>query len=181
MDWSMLFGLLIFLILIGTAAYLFYRFAARTQKAFRARQPNLRVTNLSATTSGEVLTLSPEIENVGGGVAHDCIMQLGGWDGSFAVKHVYPRGPRAQKLAIFIVLGPDAPIRARPLSNGYLRLCYRDGWGLTYESWYPVSQQSNGFSPPYTIQVDLEHPDITEPRPSLREMWQLLRPQATRD
>jgi hypothetical protein len=126
-------------------------------------------------TSGDVLTLSPELENLGGGVAYDCLLQLGGWEGSFAVKHVYPRGPHSQKHGISITLGPDAPIRARLFSNGYLRLCYQDRWGLTYECWYPVSQHAGAGAPPYTIQVDLEHPDITEPRCSLWEIWKLLR------
>jgi len=181
MEWSTLFILSILLILIGAVAYSVHRFTVRTRKTFCARQPNLRITNVSAMTTGNILTFSPELENVGGGVAYDCIMQLGGWDGSFAVKHVYPRGPRSQKHAVSIVLGPDAPIRAKPLSNGYLRLCYRDSWGLGYECWYPVIQQSNGFSPPYDIEVDLEHPDLTEPHPSLWKMWTMLRTKPTYD
>jgi hypothetical protein len=180
MEWLDLAGWFILLVAAGTAAFYMHSFTVQTRKCFRDRQPDLRVTNLSAMTSGEVLTLSPELENVGGGVAYDCLLQMGGWEGSFAVKHINPRGARAQKHAISIVLGPDAPIRVKPLSNGYLRLSYRDEWGLTYECWYPVSQQGSGSSSRYTVHVDLEHPDVTEPRPSLGEMWKLLRTRSTR-
>jgi hypothetical protein len=180
MDWSALLGLLAFLLFGGGAAYFSYAFATRTRNVFRAHQPDVRLTNLSAMTSGDTLTLSPELENIGGGVAYGCTLQLGGWEGHFAVAHVYPRGPRSQKQTISIVLGPDAPIRCKPLSNGYLRLSYRDRWGLTYECWYPVVQQGSSNSPLYDVHVDLTRADITEPRLSIWEMWKLLRTKSPR-
>jgi hypothetical protein len=181
MDWSVIVGLLAFLIVSGTASYYGFGFVARTRKEFRSRQPDLQVTNLSAMTSGDVLTLRPELENVGGGVAYDCVMQLSGWEGHFTVKALHPHGPRFQKHVISIVLNPDAPLRVKPVTNGFLRLCYRDGWGLTYECWYPVVQLRSGATPFYNISLDLEHPDVTEPHPSFWEMWKRLRTGPSRD
>jgi len=175
MDWLLLIGLVVLLIVGGAASFFLYFFIARTKKEFRATQPDMRVTNLSAMNSGNVLTLYPELENVGHGVAYDCVMHLGGWEGSFAVKKVYPRGPRYEKHVASIVLGPDAPIRGKPMTIGYLRLSYRDRWGLKYECWYPIAQVSSGGIPPYNPQIDLEHPDLTEPHPSFWEMRQFLR------
>jgi hypothetical protein len=133
------------------------------------------VTNLSAMSSGNVLTLFPELENVGGGVAYDCTLHMGGWEGSFAVKKVHPRGPHYQKHVASIVLGPDAPVRVKSLSNGYLRLRYLDRWGLKYDCWYQVTQVHSGAHPLYNIHIDLEHPDMNEPTPSFWEMRKLLR------
>ncbi len=181
MDWSIWLELSALLLAGVAGLVLLYRFEARTQSDFRAQQPSLRVTNLSAMTSGDTLTLAPELDNIGGGVAYDCLLQLGGWDGSFAVNHIYPRNSRTPKQTIAIVLGPEAPIRTKPMSNGYLRLRYRDRWGLLYECWYPVSQQKHGASPLYTIQVDLANPDRTEPNPSLWERWKLLQTASTQE
>lgn len=175
MDWSVLIGLLALLIVGGTASFYAHAFVSRTRKEFRDHQPNLQITNLSAMSSGDVLTLRPELENVGGGVAYDCVMQLSGWEGNFAVKNVYPHGPRYQKHVISIVLGPDAPIRVKPMTNGYLRLCYRDCWGLTYECWYPIAQLKSGSMSLYNVHIDIEHPDVTEPHPSFWDMWKRLR------
>ena len=68
MDWLLLIGLVFFLIAGGAASFFLYIFIARTKKEFRATQPDLRITNLSAMNSGDVLTLYPELENVGLGV-----------------------------------------------------------------------------------------------------------------
>jgi hypothetical protein len=174
MDWSLLLGVLAFLVTGGAGAFYLYRFVARIKKNFRAQQPALRITNLSAMNAGNVLTLTPELENVGRGVAYDCVLQLGGWEGTFSVMAIHPQGPRYRKHAVSIVLGPDAPIRAKPLSNGYLRLACRDCWGLMYECWYPVAQIQPVASPLYNVHIDLAHPELTEPNPSFREMWKLL-------
>jgi hypothetical protein len=88
---------------------------------------------------------------------------------------VYPPGPRHRKHAVSIVLNPDAAIRVKLMSNAYLRLAYRDGWGLTYECWYPVAQTQSVASPLYNIQIDLAHPEVTEPKLSFWDMWKLLR------
>lgn len=175
MDWSLLIGLLSLLIVGGIASFYLHSFVARTREEFRAHQPDLRITNLSAMNSGNVLTLTPQLENVGRGVAYDCVMHLGGWEGNFAVKKVYPHGPRYQKHMASIVLGPNAPLRGKPTTNGYLRVSYRDCWGLKYECWYPVAQVRSGTLPPYNVQIDLEHPELTQPNPSFWEMWKLLR------
>jgi hypothetical protein len=175
MDWSLLIGLVLLLIVGGIASFSLYFFIAKTKKEFHATQPDLRVTNLSAMNSGDVLTLYPELENVGLGVAYDCVMHLGGWEGSFAVKKVYPRGPRYEKHVASIVLGPDATIRGKPMTIGYLRLSYRDRWGQKYECWYPVAQVSSGAIPPYNPQIELDHPELTEPHPSFWEMRKFLR------
>ncbi len=175
MDWSLLIGLVSLLVVGGTASFYLHSFAARTRKEFRATQPDLRITNLSAMHSGNVLTLFPELENVGLGVAYDCVMHLGGWEGHFAVKKVHPHGPRYQKHVASIVLGPDAPIRGKPMTIGYLRLSYRDRWEQKYECWYPVAQVRSGATPLYNVQIDLEHPELTEPHPSFWKMWSFLR------
>jgi len=171
----MLIGLLVLVVACGVASFSVYSFVARTKKEFRETQPSLRISNLSAMNAGNVLTLSPEIENVGRGVAYDCVMHLGGWEGNFAIKKVHPHGPRQQKHVASIVLGPDAALRAKPMTNGYLRLSYRDRWGLKYECWYPVAQFKSVAIPPYHVQIDLEHPELTEPNPSFWEMQKFLR------
>src|SRR5437588_4611157 len=125
--------------------------------------------------SGDVLTLYPELENVGRGVAYDCVMHLGGWEGNFAIKKVYPRGPRYEKHVVPIVLGPEAPIRVTPISHGYLRLRYHDRWEQKYECWYSVAQVSGGAMPPFIPQIDLENLELTEPCPTVCEMRKLLR------
>lgn len=175
MDWSLFFVFLALLLIGGTAYFSLHSFVARTRDEFRAQQPKLRITNLSAMNAGNVLTLIPEIENVGRGVAYDCVMHLGGWEGSFVVKKMYPQGPRYQKHAATIVLGPDAPIRVKPMTNGYLRLGYRDRWELKYDCWYPVTQVRSGSPPLYNVHIDFEHPELTEPNPSFWDMWKLLR------
>ncbi|HEY7531693.1 MAG TPA: hypothetical protein VH681_02790 [Nitrospiraceae bacterium] len=175
MDWTLLIGLLVLLIAGGAGGYHFYCFALQTKQAFRNTQPDLRISNLSAMNSGTVLTLSPEIENVGRGIAYDCVMHVGGWEGSFAVKKVHPYGPRHQKHVASIVLGPDSQIRAKPMANGYLWIRYRDCWGQKYECWYGVSQVKDGLRPLYHVQIDLQNPGVTEPTPSFWEMRKLLR------
>ena len=112
MDWLLLLGLVSLLIVGAIASFYLYVFVTRTREEFRAAQPDLRVTNMSAMSSGNVLTIYPELENLGGGVAYDCLLHMGGWEGNFAVKKVYPRGSRHQKHVASIVLGPDAPIRS---------------------------------------------------------------------
>jgi len=181
MDWSLLIGLLALLALGVTGAFFLYRLVARTRMDFRAHQPAVRVTNLSAMNAGPVLTLNPEVENLGPGVAFDCVMQLGGWEGNFSVRALYPQGPRYRKHAVAIVLGPDTPIRTKPLSNGYLRLAYKDRWGLTYECWYPVVQVPNAATPLYSVRIDLDHPDVMLPNPSFWEIRKLLRSQSLND
>ena len=81
MDWLLLLGLVVFLVVGATAAFYVYGFVTRTQEEFRAAQPDLRITNMSAMSSGNVLTIYPELENVGGGVAYDCLLHMGGWEG----------------------------------------------------------------------------------------------------
>jgi len=170
-----LIGLLAFAIIGGGVAYLAYAFVAKTKKDFHACRPILRVTNLSALNAGQTLTLTPEFENVGRGVAFDCVLQLQGWEGNFSVKCIYPQGPRYTTYAVPIRLGPDAPIRTTSLPRIYLRLSYRDQWGLLYECWYPVEQiQRTGVSL-YDLHIDLSHPELTEPMPSFWAMRRLLR------
>lgn len=176
MDWLLLLGLVVLLVVGATAAFYVYGFVIRTREEFRAAQPDLRITNMSAMSSGNVLTIYLELENVGGGVAYDCLLHMGGWEGHFAVKKVYPRGPRYQKHVASIVLGPDAPVRAKVINNGYIRLRYLDRWGLKYDCWYQVTQVKNeGEAALYNIQVDLEHPQLNDPHPSLWEMRKFLR------
>ena len=71
MDWLLLLGLVSFLIVGAIASFYLYVFVTRTREEFCAAQPDLRVTNMSAMSSGTVLTIYPELENLGGGVAYD--------------------------------------------------------------------------------------------------------------
>lgn len=175
MDWLLLIVLFVALIIAGAGVFALYRFVGKIKREFQRHQPVLRITNMSAMNAGEVVTLTPEVENVGQGTAHDCLVQLAGWEGSFAVKSIYPKGPRHQRHAVPIVLGPTASIRAKLLSRCYLRLAYRDRWEQRYECWYPVAQIKNVKTSLYDIQVDLSNPELTEPHPSFRTMWKLLR------
>src|SRR5574337_168790 len=175
MDWFFLISLLVVLAVSSAGAFALYRFVGKTKQAFQHHQPALRITNMSAMNAGEVVTLTPEVENVGCGVAHDCIVQLAGWEGRFEVQRIHPKGPRYQRHSVPIVLGQDAPIRMKVLSRCYLRLAYRDRWEQRYECWYPVAQIKNVNSSLYDIHIDLAHPELTEPHPSFREMWKLLR------
>ena len=175
MDWFWLLVLVSLLIVGATASFYLRVSVVRTRQEFRAAQPALRITNLSAMTAGNILTILPEIENVGGGVAYDCLLHMGGWEGNFAVKKVYPHGPKYQKHVASIVLGPDAPIRVKPIPNGYLRLRYLDRWGLKYDCWYRVTQVGNVATPLFTVQIDLTPSELNEPQLSFREMWKLLR------
>lgn len=175
MDWLLLLGLAVLLVVGAIASFYLYAFVTRTREEFRVEQPDLRITNLSTMSSGNVLTIYPEIENVGGGVAYDCLLHMGGWEGNFAVKKVYPRGPRYQKHVASIVLGPEAPVRAKPINNGYIRLRYLDRWGQRYDCWYQVTQVGTGETPLYNVQIDLKDPQLHEPHPSFWEMRKLLR------
>ncbi len=181
MDWSLLIGLPVGLLMIGGGTYGLSRLVSQTKEQFAAQQPALRVTNLSALNAGDVLTLTPELENIGSGTAYDCVVQLGGWEGNFSVMTIYPREPRHRKHAIPIVLGPDAPIRVALQSNGYLRLACRDCWGLLHECWYPVTQSKNPSTARYDIQIDLSHPTLTEPDLSFWSMRKLLRDTPAQD
>jgi len=174
-DWSLLILLLIVLIMGGIGWFFLHRFVTTTKDEFREHQPTLRVTNLSTMNTGDVITLTPEVENLGTGVAYDCLLQLAGWDGSFSVKALHPHGPRYRRHSIPIVLGPGAPIRMKPLSRCFLRLSYRDRWEHRYECWYPVVQVQNANNRLYNIRIDLSQPEFTEPHLSVREMWTLLR------
>jgi hypothetical protein len=175
MDWLLLLGLLSLLIVGAIALFYLYIFVTRTREEFRATQPDLRVTNMSAMSSGNILTIYPELQNVGGGVAYDCLLHMGGWEGNFAVKKVYPRGSRNQKHVAPIVLGPEASIRSTVIQHGYIRLRYLDRWGQKYDCWYQVTQVGIGEAPPYHIQIDLEHPELNKPHPSFWEMRKFLR------
>lgn len=175
MNWWLLLGLLI--LLIGTGMGLFYwrEFVARLWGDFRAQQPTLRITNLSILNAGQVVTLTPELENIGQGVAHNCLLQLSGWEGNFSVKTMHPQGPRHHIHSIPIVLGPDAPIRMKPVSRCYLRITCRDRWEQRYEWWYPVVQSENLGTGLYDIHINLSQPEINEPHPSHWKAWKLLR------
>lgn len=175
MDWLLLIVLFVLLIIAGAGVFALYRFVGKIKHEFQRYQPDLRITNMSVMNAGEVVTLTPEVENVGPGVAHDCIVQLAGWEGSFAVKSMYPKGPRFQRHAVPMVLDHQAPIRMKELSRCSLRLAYRDCWEQRYECWYPVTQVKNVRTSLYDIQIDLSNPELTEPHPSFREMWTLLR------
>ena len=181
MDWSLIIGLPAGLTLVGAGSYGLYRLVRQTKERFAAQQPALRVTNLSALNAGDVLTLTPELENIGSGTAYDCVVQLGGWEGNFSVMAIHPRGPKHRKHAIPIVLGPDAPIRTTLQSNGYLRLACRDCWGLLHKCWYPVTQSKNPATARYDIQIDLSHPELTLPTPSFWTMRRLLRDNLPKD
>ncbi len=175
MDWLLLIALFVLLVASGVGVFALYRFADKIKREFQEHLPALRITNMSVMNAGEVITLTPEVENVGRGVAHDCIVQLAGWEGRFAVQRIHPKGPRYQRHSIPIVLGQDAPIRMKLLSRSYLRLAYRDRWEQRYECWYPVAQVKNVNTSLYDIQIELSHPELTEPHPSVRDMWKLLR------
>jgi len=175
MDWFWWAGFAIFLGVAGIAAFHLFTWVARTKQEFYAAQPDLKITNLSAMTSGNVLTLLPEVENVGGGMALDCALHLSGWEGGFAIMKVHPRGPRHRKHVASIVLGPDAPIRAKALSNGYLRIRYLDRWGHKYDRWYPVTQTKKPNGALFDVQIDLDHSEANEPTLSFWDMRMLLR------
>jgi hypothetical protein len=175
MDWLWLLVLLALLIVGATASFYVHAFVVQTREEFHAAQPALRITNLSAMTAGKVLTISPEIENVGRGVAYDCLLHMGGWEGNFAIKKVYPRGSRYEKHVASIVLAPDSPIRVKPIANGYFRLRYLDCWGLKYECWYKVTQVGTVSTPLYTVQIDLTPSELNEPHLTFWEMRKLLR------
>jgi len=176
MDWLSLLIVIVLFVAGATAWFYFYAFSTRIKDEFRAAQPDLRITNMSAMSSGNILTIYPEIENVGGGVAHDCLLHMGGWEGHFAIKKVYPHGQRYQKHVAPIVLGPEAPVRARPINNGYIRLRYLDRWGQKYDCWYQVTQvRLDDQASLYNVQVNLEHPEVNEPHPTLWEMRKCLR------
>jgi len=174
-DWLLLIAFVVVLVIGGAGVFALYRLVRKIKQEFQRHQPALRITNMSAMNAGDVITLTPEVENVGRGSAHDCIVQLGGWEGNFAVKSIYPKGPRYQRHSVPIVLDQSAPIRTKLLSRCYLRLAYRDRWEQRYECWYPVTQVKNVKTSLYDVQIDLSHPELTEPHPSFRKMWKLLR------
>lgn len=178
MDWWFLLYLLSFLAVIGTGIFLWRGFVMRLRNTFRAELPALRITNLSALNTGDVVTLTPELENVGPGIAYDCVMQLSGWEGHFSVSVMYPPGPRHQTHAVPIVLGPSVPIRAKPISRCYLRLACQDRWEQRYEFWYPVTQVENMGTHLYDVHINLSELELTEPRPSVWHMWTLLHKQS---
>lgn len=175
MDWLLLIGLAFLLLIAGVATFYLHAFVARIREEFRATLPDLRITNFSAMSSGNVLTLYPELENVGHGVAYDCTLHMGGWDGHYAVKKVRPSGPRAQKHVVSIVLGPDAAIRNKAMADGHVRLRYQDRWGQKYDCWYQVKQTAGADPSLHDIQIDLENPELAEPNLSFLEMRRLLR------
>lgn len=175
MDWLVLIGLLIFLVGTGVGIYYWRGFVSRLWDDFRAEQPALNITNLSLLNAGHVVTLTLELENVGHGMAYDCVLQLSGWEGHFSVRTMHPRGLRHQIHSIPIVLGPDAPIRAKPVSRCYVRLACRDRWEQRYEWWYPATQVENLSTGLYDIHINLSGPERTEPHPSHWTVWKLLR------
>lgn len=59
MDWLLLLGLVFSLIVGATAVFYLHAFVTRTREDFRETQPDLCITNLSAMSSGNVLTLFP--------------------------------------------------------------------------------------------------------------------------
>lgn len=174
-GWALIIALLVVLVIGGGGAFAWRRFAGKIKREFQAYQPALRITNMSTMSAGEMVTLTPEVENMGHGAAHDCIVQLAGWEGRFSIQLIHPKGHRDQRRLVPIVLSQDQPIRTKLLSRGYLRLAYRDRWEQRYECWYPVAQVKNVNTSLYDIQIDLAHPELTEPHPSFRDMRRLLR------
>ncbi|MBK9306560.1 MAG: hypothetical protein IPM58_05595 [Nitrospira sp.] len=179
-DLSLVLPLLVVFTIGGIGWFFIRRFITNTTDEFREYQPALRITNLSIMNTGDVITVTPDVENLGPGVAYDCVLQLTGWDGSFSVKALYPHGPRYRSHSIPIALGPGAPVRMKPMSRSYLRLSYCDLWEHRYECWYPVVQVQSAHSRLYNIRIDLSEAEFTEPHPSVLEMWKLLR-QTSRD
>lgn len=175
MDWLLLIAFLVVLLIGGACVFALYRYAGKITREFQQHQPALRITNMSAMNAGEVITLTPEVENVGRGAAHDCIVQLAGWEGRFAIQRIHPKGPRYRRHSIPVVLDQHAPIRTKLLSRCYLRLAYRDRWEQRYECWYPVTQIKNVNTSLYDVQINVSEPELTEPHPSFRKMWTLLR------
>ncbi len=175
MDWWILIGLLTLLVCVGIGIFMWRGFVARIRDDFRAEQPELHITNLSTLNAGDVITLKPELENIGEGVAYDCVLQLSGWEGNFSVTTMYPQGPRHQTHVIPIVLRPDAPIRMQSLSRCYVRVACLDRWEHRYEYWYPVTQVANQNTCLYNVHVDISQPELTEPHLSFWRMWMLLR------
>lgn len=178
MDWAFFIGILILIVGTGAAIFVWRGFVHRLKEDFHAEQPDLRLINLSALHAGDVITLTPELENVGEGVAYECVLQLSGWGGNFTVKTMYPPGPRHHTHTIPIVLGPDAPIRVKPLSRCCLRIAYQDQWELRYERWYPVTQVHNFATRLYDVHIDLSQPEVTQPTLSTWKMWRFLRTQS---
>jgi hypothetical protein len=176
MDHLILITVVIALIMVVSTCLVWLRRISRTTKErYQQYLPAVRITNLSTLKAEDTITFTPELENMGPGVAYDFLLQLSGWDGNFSVKAFHPKGPRHQTHSIPIVLGPNAPIRTKLVSRCYLRLAYRDCWEQRYECWYPVSQISNVSSRLYSIHINLTQPEFTEPHPSVSTMWKLLR------
>ena len=62
------------------------------------------------------------------------------------MKKVYPCNPRYQKHVASIVPGPDAPVRAKPINNGYIRAAVSRSLGATVRllvSGYPSRNRGN--------------------------------------
>lgn len=167
--------ILIGLIILSTCIMWLRRVSLATKERYQQHLPAVRIINLSTLKADDTITFTPELENTGPGVAYDFLLQLSGWDGNFSVKAFHPKGPRYQTHSVPIVLGPNAPIRTKLLSRCYLRLAYRDCWEQRYECWYPVSQALNPDSRLYTIHINLNQPELTEPHPSVTTMRKLLR------
>jgi hypothetical protein len=147
----------------------------QARKDFRVNQPNLRIINLSGVRTGDVITLLPDVENIGQGIGYECTVTLDGWKGLLSLGKIFPRGPRFQVHRLSIVLGTDAPIRSVLVSNPCIRLRYHDRWGQLYEVWYHVRQVRELDKSAYGVEVDLEHPGMLEPNPSFLEIRKFLR------
>ena len=181
MDWLLLVGLIMCMLFIGTGGFFWREFAHGIRHDFHAQLPALRVTNMSALHASEVVTLTLDLENVGRGVAYDCILQLSGWDGNFTAKTIHPPGTRYQRHSIPIVLPPHAPIRTKLLSRCMVRVAWCDRWELRYECWYPITQVQNIATGLYNVHINLSEPELRKPSPSLWDMWTFLRKSPAND
>ena len=176
MDIVSLIVSLLALIIASVTGYIYLESVVdQTRKEFRENQPKLLVLQISALHSGDILTLSPSVQNVGKVPAYDTTVTLNGWNGQISIGTSYPPGPRFQQHNLSIPLGTDSPIRSNTISPAYLFLRYRDRWGQRYEISYPVTQVSEGDRPFYRPQIDLEHPRLVEPTPTFFEMRKFLR------
>ncbi|MDH5319258.1 MAG: hypothetical protein OEW14_12965, partial [Nitrospira sp.] len=64
MDLSLIISLLVVLTIGGITWFFIRRFITNTTNEFREYQPALRITNLSIMNTGDMITVTPEVENL---------------------------------------------------------------------------------------------------------------------
>ncbi|WP_447969354.1 hypothetical protein [Nitrospira sp. M1] len=113
----------------------------RTQRAFRAIQPDVHITrSVTIYSNGEDI-LKVYLQNLGGSQASDICVTAHGGEGVEPLPVIPVMAVGNKEYEVWIKAKPTSPLLQEKRDNIRLMICYRDQWGSLYTLAYPVVQR----------------------------------------